>query len=202
MLFADPISIFAQKIKKAMMRKRLKRKERKAMQRLTLDKWIAVPRNACVELQWFPAPPSIPVGYEESNSTWLGRLLIWEYGQDIIRDHFLDNGNCNERIQLARERYGLEELVKDPDWEVRKAVAEQGYAQEILSKDPIAEVREAVAVWQNRLRREIHSRDMYTRAEAISYCTWKGKREINEIMVWASRTGKQHMHISYISKAE
>lgn len=178
------------------MRKQMKSRK-KLSQKLTMDQWIAVPRNAFVEKQWFPAPPNVSVEDIEPGNDWIERLLVWDYGQDFIRDYLLDNGNRNERIQLAKERYGLKELAHDSDWEVRKAVAEQGYAQELLSKDPVAEVRVAVEMSQRRLRREIHSRDIYTRVCAIAFYTWKGKREINEIMRIMKRPNKQHLRITY-----
>ena len=179
-----------------MMRKQMKRRK-KVSQKLTLDQWIAVPRKVWVEKLRFPAPPNVSVEDIMLGNDWIERLLVWDYGKDIIRDYLLDNGNRSERIQLAKERYGLKELALDPDWEVRKAVAEQGYAQELLAKDPVTEVRAAVGMSQRHFRREIHSRDVHTRVCAIAYYTWKGKREIDEIMRITKRTNKQFMRITY-----
>ena len=48
-----------------------------------------------------------------------------------------------ERIQLAKQGKNLEELVKDPDWEVRKQVAKHKIDNllDILAKDEHPEVR-------------------------------------------------------------
>ena len=111
--------------------------------------------------------------------------FTWRYGDDEENDRWLDYGDRSDRLSLVRERYGLDELAHDQDWQVRKAVAEQGYAQEILSKDPVGEVREAVAKAQQRMRSQYNSPNLRTRVNAYWAYHWKGhNRQMKAFEKW------------------
>ena len=138
------------------MKRKQKRNRRTIASRrkFTLDEWLVIPQNRFIECPF-----------------------TYNYGEDDANDRWLDYGDRIDRWRLACERYGLDELVHDSEWLVRKAVAEMGYAQEILSKDSHSEVREAVARTQKRMRRKLHAQDPISRADAVWAYKWKGKNE-------------------------
>ena len=64
-----------------------------------------------------------------------------------------------ERIQLAKQGKNLEELVKDPDWEVRKQVAKHKIDNllDILVLDKNPEVRGMVLIHQRDKEKAIRN---------------------------------------------
>ena len=68
-----------------------------------------------------------------------------EHNPDEDVSSFVFHEDWWVRIEVARQGYGLEILVKDEDWWVRRAVAEQGYGLNILINDKDFRVRVAVA---------------------------------------------------------
>ena len=53
------------------------------------------------------------------------------------------------RIEVAKQGYGLETLINDPEWEVRTAVALQGYGLDKLINDPDLSVRIAASQFKS-----------------------------------------------------
>lgn len=70
-----------------------------------------------------------------------------------------------EKLQLAKEGKELDVLVKDEDFEVRKAVAEFGRPEDldVLVKDKKITVRRAVMKHQRKQDLEILKNDVYYR---------------------------------------
>ena len=52
--------------------------------------------------------------------------------------------NWRDRLEMAKQGYGLEVLINDEDWSVRTAVARQGYGLDVLINDENLYVQEAV----------------------------------------------------------
>ena len=70
-----------------------------------------------------------------------------EYGTNSKMDKLVDSESYVERIKAAEQRYALDVLVNDDNWEVRCAVAKQGRDKEldILVRDLNGFVRKTVA---------------------------------------------------------
>jgi len=62
----------------------------------------------------------------------------------LVLDKLINDGDCDVRIAVAKQGYGLNKLINDENWIVREAVAEQGYGLDKLIDDPDSEVRAVV----------------------------------------------------------
>ena len=67
------------------------------------------------------------------------------YGTDSEKDKMVRSNYWGDRLEMAKEGYGLNLLINDEDWRVRRAVARQGYGLDILINDKYCGVRKAVA---------------------------------------------------------
>ena len=66
------------------------------------------------------------------------------YGTDSEKDKMVKSDNWRDRLEMAKQGYGLEVLINDEDWSVRTAVARQGYGLDVLINDENLYVQEAV----------------------------------------------------------
>lgn len=66
---------------------------------------------------------------------------ICHYGNYDEYDKLVDSEDVNQRIQIAKQGYGLDKLKDDADPRVRLVVAKKGYFIDQLIKDPSEEVR-------------------------------------------------------------
>ena len=67
------------------------------------------------------------------------------YGTDPEKDEMVKSNDYRDRLEMAKEGYGLDALINDKDEDVRAAIAEQGYSLNVLIKDENCDVRTAVA---------------------------------------------------------
>ena len=66
------------------------------------------------------------------------------YGTDPGKDKMVNSDYWRDRLEMAKESYGLDVLINDEDYDVRIAVVKQGYGLDILINDKDWRVREAV----------------------------------------------------------
>ena len=78
--------------------------------------------------------------YISENCNWT------PYGTDPKLDKIVDANYWGMRIEAARDGYGLDKLINDPDTLVRQTVAHQGYGLDILINDESWWVRAEVAM--------------------------------------------------------
>ena len=116
------------------------------------------------------------------------------YGTDTELDKVVDSQYVDDRIEMARQKYGLNKLVNDEYEYVRVAVAEQGYGLDTLIKDEDWHVREAVTRQGYRLDELISDKDyrvVYATEEYLkannyrSVFAWARDNDINlDIDLW------------------
>lgn len=58
-----------------------------------------------------------------------------KYGTNPKLDKIIDNGNWEQRLEIAKQGYGLDKLINDEHYNVRYEVAKQGYGLDILIND-------------------------------------------------------------------
>ena len=66
------------------------------------------------------------------------------YGTNPGKDKMIKSNNWKDRLEMAKESYGLDVLINDEDCDVREAVVEQGYGLDVLINDEHWKVRTAV----------------------------------------------------------
>ena len=66
----------------------------------------------------------------------------YSYIKEYIKNNDIINENGEVRYEIARQGYGLDELIDDEDYDVRCAVARQGYGLDKLVNDENCEVRD------------------------------------------------------------
>ena len=69
---------------------------------------------------------------------------IKKYIEDTI-EKLVNDEDCDVRLEVAKQGYGLDILINDKDWKVRMEVARQGYCLDILINDEDWNVRLEVA---------------------------------------------------------
>ena len=83
--------------------------------------------------------------YNDDRYTKINESIFIPYGTDPIMDKKVDSDNQFDRMNAADYCYGLNKLINDECWEVRRKVAEKGYGLDKLVNDESWEVRKAVA---------------------------------------------------------
>ena len=89
------------------------------------------------------------------------------YGTDSEKDKMVKSDNWRDRLEMAKQGYGLEVLINDEVWGIREAVAKQGYGLNVLINDEDYGVLKAtlnylrknnltLAEWCNQNNKEIN----------------------------------------------
>ena len=117
---------------------------------------------------------------------WRDRLRMAKegYGLNIL----INDGDYDIRREVANQGYGLNILINDEDYDVRIAVAEQGYGLDILINDENLYVRKVVADQGYGLDTLINDKDWYVRKAVKNHLTshnltleqWKSNQEHSE----------------------
>jgi uncharacterized protein YcgL (UPF0745 family) len=98
---------------------------------------------------------------------------MWQkYGTNPELDKLVDSDNIIDKINAVKQGYGLDILINDEDWKVRKAVANQGYGLDILINDEDADVRKAVASQGYRFDILINDEDADVRKACYKHDDW------------------------------
>lgn len=101
---------------------------------------------------------------------YIDKNCIWtKYGTDPVQDILVDSDSVQDRIKSAKNHYGLDKLILDKEWSVRRAVAKEGFGLDILINDPISLVRVAVVRQGYRLDKLLNDKDIYVYNEVQNY---------------------------------
>ena len=93
---------------------------------------------------------------------YIDNNCIWtKYGTDPVQDILVDSDSVQDRIKSAKNHYGLDRLISDKEWSVRRAVAKEGFGLDILINDPISLVRVAVVRQGYRLDNLLNDIDIH-----------------------------------------
>ena len=66
------------------------------------------------------------------------------YGFDPVKDAIVDSVDESKRLEIAKTGYGIDKLVNDSSWRVRKVVASFGYGIQRLKDDVDWRVRKEI----------------------------------------------------------
>ena len=83
--------------------------------------------------------------YKENEIYIAPECKFTPYGTNPEKNKMVKSYYPKDRLEMAKEGYGLNLLINDEDWAIRRAVVRQGYGLDILINDKYCGVREAVA---------------------------------------------------------
>ena len=101
------------------------------------------------------------------------------YGSNKKLDKLVDSEDINDRIEAAKQGYGLDKLVDDEEDEVRETVARMGYGLDKLINDEDWFVRREVAYRGYGLDKLVNDKNAVVR-EAVAYCGYGLDKLIND----------------------
>ena len=82
--------------------------------------------------------------YKENEIYIAPECKFTPYGTNPEKNKMVKSYYPKDRLEMAKEGYGLNLLINDEDWAIRRAVVRQGYGLDILINDEDCDVRIAV----------------------------------------------------------